>query len=76
MQAIKDVTIHRTHHANIFYFYIFRDVQLTNNGLPGVFYNGIPDWVFEEEVLEGNEALWWSPDSSKLVRYVRIGYPS
>ena len=65
------ITLHRNH--NILYFCNFRDVQLTNTGLPGVFYNGIPDWVFEEEVLEGNEALWWSPDSSKLVRYVRIG---
>ena len=30
-------------------------------------YNGIPDWVFEEEVFEDNKALWWSPDASKLV---------
>ena len=44
-----------------------RDVQLTNTGMPGVIYNGIPDWVFEEEVFEDNFALWWSPDASKLV---------
>jgi hypothetical protein len=30
-------------------------------------YNGIPDWVFEEEVFEDNYALWWSPDGTKLV---------
>jgi hypothetical protein len=48
----------------------YRDVQLTNNGIPGVFYNGIPDWVFEEEVFEDNFALWWSPDSSKLVNMI------
>ena len=49
------------------HFFPNRDVQLTNNGIPGVFYNGIPDWVFEEEVFEDNFALWWSPDASKLV---------
>lgn len=26
----------------------------------------MPDWVYEEEVLGGNSALWWSPDSSKV----------
>ena len=30
-------------------------------------YNGIPDWVFEEEIFEDNFALWWSPDGNKLV---------
>ena len=30
-------------------------------------YNGIPDWVSEEETFEDNKALWWSPDSSRLV---------
>ena len=30
-------------------------------------FNGIPDWVFEEEVFEDNYALWWSPDGNKLV---------
>lgn len=26
----------------------------------------MPDWVYEEEVLGSNSALWWSPDSSKV----------
>ena len=43
------------------------DVQLTKNGIDGVIYNGIPDWVSEEEVFEDNKAVWWSPDGSKLV---------
>ena len=43
------------------------DIQLTKTGLDGVVYNGIPDWVSEEEVFEDNKALWWSPDGSKLV---------
>eukprot|EP00090_Calanus_glacialis_P028875 TRINITY_DN4629_c0_g1_i1.p1 TRINITY_DN4629_c0_g1~~TRINITY_DN4629_c0_g1_i1.p1 ORF type:complete len:673 (-),score=148.29 TRINITY_DN4629_c0_g1_i1:778-2796(-) len=43
------------------------DLQLTNSGNDSVVYNGIPDWVSEEEVFEDNKALWWSPDGSKLV---------
>jgi hypothetical protein len=29
-------------------------------------FNGIPDWVYEEEVLSSSNAFWWSPDGSKL----------
>jgi dipeptidyl aminopeptidase len=29
-------------------------------------YNGIPDWIYEEEVLYNDQAMWWSPDSSHL----------
>lgn len=43
------------------------DIQLTKTGVDGVVYNGIPDWVSEEEVFEDNKALWWSPDGSRLV---------
>ena len=43
------------------------DIQLTTSGIDGVIYNGIPDWVSEEEVFEDNKALWWSPDGSRLV---------
>lgn len=28
--------------------------------------NGIPDWVYEEEILSKNNAVWWSPDGLKL----------
>ncbi|CAH0557866.1 unnamed protein product [Brassicogethes aeneus] len=31
-----------------------------------VVYNGIPDWVYEEEVFSSNTALWFSPDGKKL----------
>ena len=41
--------------------------QLTNDGVPGIVFNGVPDWVFEEEVFEDNAALWWSPDASQIV---------
>ena len=29
-------------------------------------FNGIPDWVYEEEVLASSNAIWWSPDGTKL----------
>lgn len=29
-------------------------------------FNGITDWVYEEEVFSSPTALWWSPDSAKL----------
>ncbi|XP_055343608.1 dipeptidyl peptidase 4-like isoform X2 [Paramacrobiotus metropolitanus] len=28
-----------------------------------VVYNGIPDWLYEEEILSQDNAIWWSPDS-------------
>ena len=43
------------------------DIQLTHTGKDNQIYNGIPDWVNEEEVLEDNKAIWWSPDGSKLL---------
>ena len=43
------------------------DIQLTSSGVESVVYNGIPDWVNEEEVFEDNRALYWSPDGQRLV---------
>jgi len=43
------------------------DVQVTSTGQDGLLYNGIPDWVSEEETFEDNKALWWSPDGSRIV---------
>ena len=40
--------------------------MLTADGVPGVIYNGAPDWVYEEEVLSSDGAVWFSPDSTKL----------
>jgi dipeptidyl aminopeptidase B len=40
--------------------------QITSDGGPQLF-NGKPDWVYEEEVFEGDSALWWSPDSNHLL---------
>ncbi|XP_031623304.1 venom dipeptidyl peptidase 4-like [Contarinia nasturtii] len=40
-------------------------VQITNNGNASV-YNGICDWVYEEEVFQTKSAAWISPDNKKL----------
>ncbi|KAI0185547.1 dipeptidyl peptidase IV N-terminal region-domain-containing protein, partial [Xylaria flabelliformis] len=34
--------------------------QITNDGSPDMF-NGVPDWVYEEEIFGTRSALWWSP---------------
>ncbi|KAI0873407.1 dipeptidyl peptidase IV N-terminal region-domain-containing protein [Hypoxylon argillaceum] len=39
--------------------------QITNDGSPDQF-NGVPDWVYEEEIFGSRSALWWSPDGQKL----------
>jgi dipeptidyl-peptidase-4 len=44
----------------------FDDYQITNNGVFGSIYNGVPDWVYEEEVFSSNKAIWFSPSGTKL----------
>lgn len=44
--------------------------RITDDGSTQVF-NGRPDWVYEEEVLEDDRALWWSPKGDFLA-YFRI----
>lgn len=44
---------------------------ITNDGIPGVVYNGVPDWVYEEEILGVDYASWFSPDGQHLA-YVRF----
>nr|XP_046920004.1 prolyl endopeptidase FAP-like isoform X3 [Dermatophagoides farinae] len=34
-------------------------------------YNGIPDWIYEEEILASGTAFWWSNDGSRLA-YIRF----
>ncbi|CAL4074947.1 unnamed protein product, partial [Meganyctiphanes norvegica] len=41
--------------------------RLTNNGQIGIIFNGVPDWVYEEEILGSNSAIWFAPDSKRLV---------
>ncbi|KAH8104292.1 dipeptidyl aminopeptidase [Phellopilus nigrolimitatus] len=42
-----------------------RAIRLTTTGSATRF-NGVPDWVYEEEVFSADSALWWSPDAGKL----------
>ncbi|XP_049834013.1 dipeptidyl aminopeptidase-like protein 6 isoform X2 [Schistocerca gregaria] len=41
--------------------------RVTNTAVPGVLSNGVPDWLYEEEVLGSNEALWMSNDGHLLL---------
>ncbi|NWU79985.1 DPP4 peptidase, partial [Onychorhynchus coronatus] len=41
-------------------------VQITQNGEENKIFNGIPDWVYEEEMFGTNSALWWSPNGNFL----------
>lgn len=52
---------------NIFYNDLESDsiVQVTDDGSPE-FFNGKPDWVYEEEIFATDIVLWWSPHDNKL----------
>ncbi|KAG7097773.1 hypothetical protein E1B28_005093 [Marasmius oreades] len=39
--------------------------RVTYSGSNSIF-NGVGDWIYEEEVLFEDRALWWSPDSRKI----------
>ncbi|XP_061908140.1 dipeptidyl peptidase 4-like isoform X1 [Entelurus aequoreus] len=45
--------------------------QVTFNGKENHILNGIPDWVYEEEMFSSNQGLWWSP-GGKYVSYVEF----
>nr|XP_026491309.1 venom dipeptidyl peptidase 4-like isoform X1 [Vanessa tameamea]XP_026491310.1 venom dipeptidyl peptidase 4-like isoform X1 [Vanessa tameamea] len=40
--------------------------QITTNGQKNIVYNGVPDWVYEEEVFSSNNALWFSRDGARM----------
>ncbi|XP_059059410.1 venom dipeptidyl peptidase 4-like [Achroia grisella] len=41
-------------------------VMLTTEGVPGEVYFGATDWIYEEEVFNAAEALWFSPNGTYL----------
>ncbi|KAG1173035.1 hypothetical protein G6F70_006118 [Rhizopus microsporus] len=43
--------------------------RITYDGSSTIF-NGVLDWVYEEEVFDSNLAMWWSPDSTHIA-YLR-----
>uniref|UniRef100_A0A3Q2Q0P8 Dipeptidylpeptidase IV N-terminal domain-containing protein n=1 Tax=Fundulus heteroclitus TaxID=8078 RepID=A0A3Q2Q0P8_FUNHE len=40
--------------------------RLTSSGQEGVVFNGIADWLYEEQVLGSQVTHWWAPDGSRL----------
>ncbi|XP_043288116.1 venom dipeptidyl peptidase 4-like [Venturia canescens] len=40
--------------------------RLTTDGVRGEIYNGVLDWVYEEEVMRTGSAIWFSPDGKWL----------
>lgn len=46
-------------------------VQLTSNGKENEILNGIPDWIYEEEVFASNGAIWWST-TGKFLSYAEF----
>ncbi|XP_073318709.1 dipeptidyl peptidase 4-like [Pagrus major] len=40
--------------------------QVTFNGEYNVILNGIPDWVYEEEMFSSHQGFWWSPGGKHL----------
>ena len=54
--------------ANIYYRETpeSEDVPITVSGTPGVVFNGVADWVYEEEVLSDTRALWFSPNGDRI----------
>ncbi|XP_073490684.1 inactive dipeptidyl peptidase 10 [Aquarana catesbeiana] len=41
-------------------------LRLTSSGKEGIIYNGLSDWLYEEELLNTHIAHWWSPDGERL----------
>lgn len=42
------------------------DITITDDGIIDNIFNGIPDWVYEEEVLATNYAHYFSPAGYKV----------
>uniref|UniRef100_A0A3P8WL41 Dipeptidyl-peptidase 6b n=1 Tax=Cynoglossus semilaevis TaxID=244447 RepID=A0A3P8WL41_CYNSE len=43
-----------------------RAIRLVSTGQDGVIFNGLADWLYEEEILQSHIAHWWSPDGLRL----------
>ncbi|XP_071943402.1 prolyl endopeptidase FAP-like isoform X2 [Antedon mediterranea] len=41
-------------------------VQITSDGIPNQVFNGVPDWLYEEEIIGGNSAIYWSSASNRF----------
>lgn len=45
--------------------------RVTDTGKENEIFNGIPDWVYEEEMFSSTQGLWWSP-GGKFVAYAHF----
>ncbi|XP_076000936.1 A-type potassium channel modulatory protein DPP6-like [Genypterus blacodes] len=43
-----------------------RTIRLVPSGKEGIIFNGLADWLYEEEILQSHIAHWWSPDGLRL----------
>ncbi|CAK9813213.1 Inactive dipeptidyl peptidase 10 [Anthophora plagiata] len=41
--------------------------RVTDTAIPGILSNGLPDWLYEEEILHHAEAIWMSSDSRMML---------
>ncbi|XP_055372089.1 inactive dipeptidyl peptidase 10 isoform X2 [Condylostylus longicornis] len=41
--------------------------RVTKDAKPGIISNGVPDWLYEEEVLYSNHAIWMSDDGHQML---------
>ncbi|GFU47836.1 inactive dipeptidyl peptidase 10 [Nephila pilipes] len=64
----RDNQLVYVHENNLFYLSEVNGThhQISTNGVESVIFNGIPDWLYEEEILKSNNAIWWSPDGNFL----------
>ncbi|XP_039298265.1 dipeptidyl aminopeptidase-like protein 6 [Nilaparvata lugens] len=44
-----------------------KSFRVSSTAVPGVVSNGAPDWLYEEEILNDNKALWMSEESQMLL---------
>ncbi|CCE64017.1 hypothetical protein TPHA_0G01810 [Tetrapisispora phaffii CBS 4417] len=56
-------------HQNDLYFMDVKERRITRVSSNGndIVFNGKTSWVYEEEVLSTDVAVWWAPDDSKFV---------
>ncbi|XP_061095141.1 dipeptidyl aminopeptidase-like protein 6 isoform X1 [Conger conger] len=43
-----------------------RSIRLVSTGKEDVVFNGLSDWLYEEEIFQTHIAHWWSPDGARL----------
>lgn len=45
--------------------------NVTTDGIPLLVFNGMMDWLYEEEVFESSPAMYWNPSGTRLA-YLRL----